>query len=142
MLNKLIKHFNLKTLRTSKKAHAWVLFALLAFVAQSGFAAVYSSMMFSTDDNDTVIEATLGATCHDDMVHQTESPQIPDAPMNSTVENCCEDRCAMMACHSICVLLSSVALIDLSAQSRSEFISYQAAVIKPATFLYRPPILG
>lgn len=132
----------MKTLRASKKAHAWVFFALLAFVVQVGFAAVHSSMTFSTAKYDTVIETTLGAKCHGDMDHPTEFPQASNAPMDNAVENCCDDGCAMIACHSISVLLFSVDLIDLSAQIHSEFISYRAAVIKLANFLYRPPILG
>jgi len=99
-------------------------------------------MMFSTANYDNVIEATLGAPCHGDMVYQTETPQTSDTPTSGPDDNCCDDGCSMIACHSVSVLLSSVDLIDLEVQNHSAFILSQAAVIKPATSLYRPPILG
>ncbi len=132
----------MNSFRTNKNTRKWVLFALLAFMGQVVMADVHSNMMFSDTSAGNSTERVSGSTCHGDSEHSIDEVSQTASTVSSSAGECCDEGCPMTACHSVSAILTSVRLETLVFHNPSSYLSTQAAVIKPVSSLYRPPILG
>ena len=131
----------MNSLRTNKNTRKWVLFVLLTFLGQVVLADAHSNMMSSNTAADAVLQPAVSSTCHGDAAHHPEAT-THTSETATTTDKCCDEGCPMTACHPLSAILTSVRLETLGFHNPSSYFSRRAAVIKPATSLYRPPILG